>query len=91
MAQKIIIDADPGIGDALAILVAFVLFFGYFVVFETFWSGQTPGKRWLKLRVIQEDGPGAGLTVTSNTNDSARIATFSNINTFITEMNIWSI
>lgn len=41
---------------ALAILVAFVLFFGYFVVFETFWSGQTPGKRWLKLRVIQEDG-----------------------------------
>lgn len=41
---------------ALAILVAFVLFFGYFVFFETVWSGQTPGKRWLKLRVIQEDG-----------------------------------
>ena len=41
---------------ALSILVAFVLFFGYFVFFETVWSGQTPGKRWLKLRVIQEDG-----------------------------------
>ena len=32
--------------------------------------------------VIQEDGPGAGLTVTSNTNDAARVATFSNINTY---------
>jgi uncharacterized RDD family membrane protein YckC len=34
----------------------FVIFFGYFTFFETWWSGQTPGKRWLKLRVIQEDG-----------------------------------
>jgi len=41
---------------ALSILVSFVLFFGYFVFFETVWSGQTPGKRWMKLRVIQEDG-----------------------------------
>lgn len=41
---------------ALAILVSFVLFFGYFVFFETYWNGQTPGKRLLKLRVIQQDG-----------------------------------
>lgn len=41
---------------AISSLVAFVLFFGYFIFFETVWSGQTPGKRWLKLRVIQEDG-----------------------------------
>ena len=41
---------------ALATLAVFVLYFGYFTIFETFWSGQTPGKRWLKLRVIQEDG-----------------------------------
>ena len=41
---------------ALAGLVVFVLLFGYFIFFETIWSGQTPGKRWLKLRVIQEDG-----------------------------------
>jgi uncharacterized RDD family membrane protein YckC len=41
---------------ASAILVAFVIIFGYFVIFETIWSGQTPGKRWMKLRVIQEDG-----------------------------------
>jgi uncharacterized RDD family membrane protein YckC len=41
---------------AVAILAGFVIFFGYFIFFETIWSGQTPGKRWLKLRVIQEDG-----------------------------------
>jgi uncharacterized RDD family membrane protein YckC len=41
---------------AISILIGFVIIFGYFVIFETIWSGQTPGKRWLKLRVIQEDG-----------------------------------
>jgi len=41
---------------ALLILLVFLIFFGYFTFFETLWSGQTPGKRWLKLRVIQEDG-----------------------------------
>lgn len=41
---------------AVLILALFVIIFGYFVIFETVWSGQTPGKRWLKLRVIQEDG-----------------------------------
>src|SRR5205807_6178911 len=32
------------------------IYVGYFAAFETFWSGQTPGKRWLKLRVIRDDG-----------------------------------
>jgi uncharacterized RDD family membrane protein YckC len=41
---------------ALLILAVFLIFFGYFTFFETLWSGQTPGKRWMKLRVIQEDG-----------------------------------
>src|SRR5262245_1719464 len=41
---------------ALMIIAGFLIFFGYFIFFETIWSGQTPGKRWLKLRVIQEDG-----------------------------------
>ncbi|MFN7930660.1 MAG: RDD family protein [Blastocatellia bacterium] len=41
---------------AVMILVTFVLLFGYFAIFETLWSGQTPGKRWLRLRVIKEDG-----------------------------------
>lgn len=41
---------------ALLILVVFVIWFGYFVVFEWRWNGQTPGKRFLRLRVIREDG-----------------------------------
>jgi len=41
---------------ALTLTLGFLIFFGYFTFFETWWSGQTPGKRWLKLRVIQEDG-----------------------------------
>lgn len=41
---------------AALVLVMFLIFFGYFTFFETIWNGQTPGKRWLKLRVIQEDG-----------------------------------
>ncbi|HEY6400412.1 MAG TPA: RDD family protein [Blastocatellia bacterium] len=41
---------------AATVIAVFLVFFGYFIFFETIWSGQTPGKRWLKLRVIQEDG-----------------------------------
>ncbi|HVF87114.1 MAG TPA: RDD family protein [Pyrinomonadaceae bacterium] len=38
------------------ILAVFVIWSSYFAVFETLWNGQTPGKRWLRLRVIREDG-----------------------------------
>jgi uncharacterized RDD family membrane protein YckC len=41
---------------AILIIVLFLIFAGYFVFFEWFWNGQTPGKRLLKLRVIREDG-----------------------------------
>ncbi len=41
---------------ALLIIMVFVIWTSYFVVFEWRWNGQTPGKRWLKLRVIREDG-----------------------------------
>jgi uncharacterized RDD family membrane protein YckC len=41
---------------ALFIIVGFIIWTSYFVVFEWLWKGQTPGKRWLKLRVIREDG-----------------------------------
>jgi uncharacterized RDD family membrane protein YckC len=41
---------------AVMILVLFLILTGYFAFFEWLWSGQTPGKRWLKLRVIREDG-----------------------------------
>jgi uncharacterized RDD family membrane protein YckC len=38
------------------ILFNFVLYWGYFTLFEVFWRGQTPGKRWLKIRVIKDSG-----------------------------------
>jgi len=41
---------------ALLIILAFLLMSGYFAIFEWLWRGQTPGKRWMKLRVIREDG-----------------------------------
>ena len=41
---------------ALVILAALAIWSGYFALFEWAWSGQTPGKRWLRLRVIREDG-----------------------------------
>jgi uncharacterized RDD family membrane protein YckC len=41
---------------AVGVVIVFVIFSGYFAFFEWLWSGQTPGKRWLKLRVIREDG-----------------------------------
>lgn len=42
----------------LAVLVigGFVIYYGYFAVFETLWNGQTPGKRVIGLRVIHASG-----------------------------------
>jgi uncharacterized RDD family membrane protein YckC len=57
--EQAVIGGDKGANlwvIALWMLVSFVIFFGYFIFFETIWNGQTPGKRWMKLRVIQEDG-----------------------------------
>ncbi|MCI0490859.1 MAG: RDD family protein [Blastocatellia bacterium] len=41
---------------ALTVLAVFGIYYGYFVAFETLWSGQTPGKRIMRLRVVREDG-----------------------------------
>lgn len=41
---------------AIAGLIAFAFLWGYYVFFEMLWNGQTPGKRWAKLRVIRTDG-----------------------------------
>jgi uncharacterized RDD family membrane protein YckC len=40
----------------LLALAAFALFFGYFIIFELAWSGQTPGKRALGIRVVRDEG-----------------------------------
>ena len=41
---------------AAAIFMLFLLFWGYFTLFEAFWNGRTPGKRVARIRVIQRSG-----------------------------------
>src|SRR5918993_429745 len=53
--QEMVSSAPKWVG-AIMILLLFLTFSSYFAFFESLWSGQTPGKRWLKLRVIREDG-----------------------------------
>jgi uncharacterized RDD family membrane protein YckC len=38
------------------VLFNFLLYWGYYSLFEAFWNGQTPGKRLLKIRVIKDSG-----------------------------------
>ena len=61
--SKTIADADPKMGTtagnwflAGVTFFFFLLFWGYFSLFEAFWNGQTPGKRLLKIRVIKDSG-----------------------------------
>ena len=52
--------SDEGTANAIAIAIVALIFFfvlwGYYVLFETIWHGQSPGKRWTGLRVIQDGG-----------------------------------
>jgi uncharacterized RDD family membrane protein YckC len=41
---------------AIAAFAGFVLFYGYFAIFEIVWNGQTPGKRIIHIRVIKDSG-----------------------------------
>ena len=41
---------------AAIILFYFLLYWGYYTLFEAFWNGQTPGKKLCKLRVIRDSG-----------------------------------
>ena len=50
------VSSAPKWVKAVMILLMFLTFSSYFAFFEWLWSGQTPGKRWLKLRVLREDG-----------------------------------
>lgn len=42
--------------EALAALLFFLVFWGYYIIFEIAWKGQTPGKRWAGIRVIKDSG-----------------------------------
>lgn len=45
---------------AVLVLIVFILFWGYFAIFEAVWHGQTPGKRAGRLRVIRRTGQPIG-------------------------------
>lgn len=46
----------PGVGMGVMLASFFLLYWFYGGMFETFWNGQTPGKRMLGLRVLRTDG-----------------------------------
>jgi len=41
---------------AIQSMTTFAIYVGYFVVLETLGRGQTPGKKWAKIRVIRDNG-----------------------------------
>jgi len=41
---------------AILLFASFSVRFAYFATFESLWNGQTPGKRWTHLRVIEDSG-----------------------------------
>jgi uncharacterized membrane protein SpoIIM required for sporulation/uncharacterized RDD family membrane protein YckC len=47
---------------AIAIGLVYGILWGYFTLFEGLWQGQTPGKRWLGIRVIRDTGHGISLS-----------------------------
>ncbi len=51
---------DDSLGRSLAIalvvIIVFMVYFGYHILFEAFWNGQTPGKKMLGIRVVRDGG-----------------------------------
>jgi len=45
-----------GVSNGLYLVFAFFVWWFYFTLFETLWSGRSPGKRILRLRVVREGG-----------------------------------
>ena len=56
------IDTSDQWAVALLVVAQFAILWGYYVLFETLRDGQTPGKRVLGLRVVQESGQGLTLS-----------------------------
>jgi uncharacterized membrane protein SpoIIM required for sporulation/uncharacterized RDD family membrane protein YckC len=49
------------LGSAVLLLVGFAVWNGYFILFEGLRQGQTPGKRYLGIRVVGDTGNAVGL------------------------------
>jgi uncharacterized RDD family membrane protein YckC len=47
---------EDAIMIGILVLAMFLLFFGYFIIFEWRWNGGTPGKRLLGIRVVRDGG-----------------------------------
>lgn len=43
-------------GPAFFVILVFCVYWGYFALFEVFWKGQTPGKKYAGIRVIKDSG-----------------------------------
>ncbi len=44
------------IGIGIVIAIVFAVSFGYFIVLEAVWGGQTPGKKMFGIRVVRDGG-----------------------------------
>ncbi|HEY3282001.1 MAG TPA: RDD family protein [Armatimonadota bacterium] len=53
-------EPEVGLVVLFTILIYLFLVGGYYLLFETLWHGQTPGKKLLGIRVIQESGRPVG-------------------------------
>lgn len=60
MALSMVLGMLGGLGEGLYLICLFLVYWAYPIVMEAAWSGQTPGKRALGLRVIAGDGAPVG-------------------------------
>ncbi len=56
-----LVSGSAGWIAAIFTIISFLIFFGYYVIFETVWNGQTPGRRMFGLRVVDMEGVPIGL------------------------------
>lgn len=54
--QSIPQSTAESLATALVVTIVFLVFFGYFILFEGFWNGRTPGKKLLGIRVVRDGG-----------------------------------
>ena len=53
-------ETSSELGLAGFVLILSGIFFGYFIICEMAWKGQTPGKRLMHLRVVHDNGGALG-------------------------------
>ena len=60
LLRALMLISEPGFAatwsNAILGVAIFLMVYGYFLLFETLWNGQTPGKKWARLRVVREGG-----------------------------------